>query len=324
MKHLHIYTQKADANGCVVGSWAIESALPGVAKCKFCECTVIYKSGAKSLTSHSETKKHKDNVKRSKHSSSQSQLNIDEALRNAQEKTSEEKQLAERTRKFEISLARSISHHKISFEFLDCLTTHLKTHCSDSAVIENMRLFRSKAEYVVKNGISKTYTDETIRLLKSCDGFSIGFDESEVNKTSELEILVQLSKSGNGVQLRHYRTIDLESGKAEVIVRTLLQQFDEDGVDYRSKMITSMTDGCNTMEGRLGGVKVKLQNEIKQFIDFGSCNDHHISNAMKHAVKAFDSDVEHVVVKNYQPLGGAKGKGLKKKKTLKKYVNRLV
>ena len=79
-----------------------------------------------------------------------------------------------------------------------------------------------------------------------------------------------------------------------------------------------MTDGCNTMEGRIGGVKVKLQNEVNQFIDMGSCNDHHISNAMKHAVKAFDSDVEHAVVDIYQDLGGAKGRGLKKKKDFEK------
>ena len=39
-------------------------------------------------------------------------------------------------------------------------------------------------------------------------------------------------------------------------------------------MFTSMSDGCNTMEGRLGGVKVQLQNEVNQFIDMGSCVHH--------------------------------------------------
>ena len=146
-------------------------------------------------------------------------------------------------KEFEITLARSISHHKISFEFFDCLTQHLKTYCGDSKVINSMQMKRSKAEYVVKYGVGKTYAEETIDLLKKCDAFCMGFDESEINKTSKLEILVKLSDS-DGIQMRHYKTIDLESGTAKSIVETLLGQFDEDGIDYKQKLISSMTDGC--------------------------------------------------------------------------------
>ena len=46
---------------------------------------------------------------------------------------------------------RSISHHKISFEFIDCLVNQLKTHCGDSAVIERMGSSHSKAEYCSGN-----------------------------------------------------------------------------------------------------------------------------------------------------------------------------
>ena len=175
---------------------------------------------------------HQENVKKTNHSSSQLQLNINDALTKAQGKTEEKKKLGEQTRNFEIALARSISHHKISFEFVDCLVNQLKTHCGDSAVVERMRLSHSKAEYLVKNGVGKTYAEETVRLIKACDASSIGFDESEVNKTSELEVIVKLSTKEGGVQLRHYRTIDLEDGKAETIVHTLLKQIDEDGIDY--------------------------------------------------------------------------------------------
>ena len=90
---------------------------------------------------------------------------------------------------------------------------------------------------------------------KECDAFSTGFDESEVNKTSEHEILVKLSHPVSGIKLRHYRTIDLYSGTAETIVDTILSSFDEDGINYRMKLVAPMTDGCATMQGKRSGVK---------------------------------------------------------------------
>ena len=46
----------------------------------------------------------------------------------------------------------------------------------------------------------------------------------------------------------------------------------------------------------------------------GSCNDHHLCNAIKHAVVKCDSDMHPALVNIYFDLGGAKGKGLAKKK----------
>ena len=48
--------------------------------------------------------------------------------------------------------------------------------------------------------------------------------------------------------------------------------------------------------------------------DLGSCNDHHIGNAAQKGVESFDEDVKEVLVNVYFDIGGAKGKGLKKKK----------
>ena len=82
-------------------------------------------------------------------------------------------------------------------------------------------------------------------------------EQDDRNKTTELEILVKLSVSG--IELRHYRTIDLFSGTAETIVDTILSSFDEDGIDYRRKLIAPMTDGCATMQGKRTGVKKRLK-----------------------------------------------------------------
>ena len=101
-------------------------------------------------------------------------------------------------------------------------------------------------------------------MMQNCDAFSVGFDESEINKTSELEILVRIS-SPSGLKLRHYRTLDLDSGTAENIARDLLTTLDEDGVDYKRKLLSAMTDGCNVMQGKHGGVKKILSDEIPEF-----------------------------------------------------------
>ena len=68
------------------------------------------------------------------------------------------------------------------------------------------------------------------------------------------------------------------------------------------------------MQGSIFGVKKRLSDKIPQFIDFGSCNDHHIANGLKHGVSEYDTDIQQALVNVYMDIGGAKGKGLKKKK----------
>ena len=53
-------------------------------------------------------------------------------------------------------------------------------------------------------------------------------------------------------------------------------------------------------------------------MDDGSCTDHHLSNAMKHAVHAFDPDIERALVNIYMDVGGAPGRELKREKHFEK------
>ena len=163
--------------------------------------------------------------------------------------------MKKRTKEFEISIARSLSNHNVTAAFAECLQAQLKKHCGDSVVVERMKLGKRKAEVLVRQGVAPAYREETIALLQNCYAFSVGFDESEINKTSEMEIMVRIASNENKIELRHYRTLDLYSVTAENIVDDLLSLFDEDGIDYRSKLLSSSTDGCNTMEGRHKGVK---------------------------------------------------------------------
>lgn len=127
------------------------------------------------------------------------------------------------------------------------------------------------------------------------------------------QVLCNISSSA-GVETRHYKTISLEAGDATTIVSALLDEFAMDGIDYKSKMITADLDGCNTMQGCHAGVITLLQKEVPQLSSLGSSTAHNLSNAMMHAVTASAPDIKEVLVDLYMDVGGAKGKGLKKKK----------
>ena len=223
------FLNAVDKYNVAVGSWAQETGRDGVARCKYCQSNVKFASGKNELFKHSERQKHRDATP--KEEGSVKQISISQAMQKITESEKEELEIKERTREFEISIARALSYHNISGDFIDCLQRQLKTHCGDSIVVQRMRMGRSKCQVMQRMGISPTYRAETVEMMKTCDSFSIGFDESEVNKISELEIMVRVS-SERGICLRHYRTLDLESGTAQGITDELFSQMDEDGVDY--------------------------------------------------------------------------------------------
>ena len=88
----------------------------------------------------------------------------------------------------------------------------------------------------------------------------------------------------------------MEGSDADTIVKSLLGEMDDDQIPWRGKLIAPMTDGCNTMAGFNKGVKTQLAKLVPELKDFGSCNDHHISNSAKHGCEAFDTDVKEVLV----------------------------
>ena len=315
------FLREKDKEGEVVGTWAEErKPNSGLVWCKICNTDVNFQSGRRDLLKHSMRTKHKDKVKSlvTEETKRLKQISLVESIEGKVRGSQEQEQVKEKTTRFEIDLARSLSRHKISNTFLDCLQDILKKHCGDSVVIQKMRLGKNKGAYLVRNGIGKTYREETVELLRKCDAFSIGFDETEINKTSQMEVLVKLAHPEFGIVLRHYRTIELKEGDAAALTNIIIESFNLDGVDFKKKLIAPMSDGCATMEGKKSGVKVRLSKEVEDMKDLGACNGHHISNAMKWGVRAFDEnsdpEVEDVLVDLFEDIGGSKGKGTKKMK----------
>ena len=140
----------------------------------------------------------------------------------------------------------------------------------------------------------------------------VAMDESEVNKRSELEICCNIS-SESDVESRHYKCVDLQAGDAETICNTLIGEMVEDKIPYKEKMLSLDLEGCSTMQGCMLGVITRMVREVPELSSLGSSNAHDLSNAMMHGVTAAFPDFNEALVDLYQDLGGAKGRGLKKK-----------
>ena len=155
---------------------------------------------------------------------------------------------------FEIAITVALARHSIPTAFVDCLLDTLKLHITDSEILKKVKIGRTKASYMTEFGLGEKYEQETIKKLKECVAFGISFDESEVNKISELEILVNIASKDGTVEARHYCCLDLAAGDAETIKTFIFDQFEEDGINYKDKLIDLATDGCPTMIGIRGGV----------------------------------------------------------------------
>ena len=289
-----------------VSDWAKQGG-PSKANCSVCVRTINFRKGVGELFKHSESTIHIRNKSTFPSKSSQPTINsfVDGMETDA---------LKAKAKDLEIAIVTFLSRHGVSPKQAECLMKIMKKFAPDSEIIKKASLGREKARYLTVHGVGEAFGEETVKKLKNCDAFSVQIDESEVNKVSQLEIVAKIATRGEGIETRHFKCVDLEAGDAETITDTLIDAFEEDGIDYKAKLIDVGMDGCSTMQGCKSGVITRLVEKVPQLVSTGSCNSHNCSNAMQHSTQAFDPDMKSALVDLHQDIGGAKGRGLKKKK----------
>ena len=302
--NLFIYSEARDKYGVKVGSWAVQKS-PGMAECKLCpDTTIKFLKGKVGLTQHSEGSKHR---KAAESASKGSSRQID--IRDALQADPEEEDIRRKVRDFEIDLVQTFGRHGVPPAVVECVTEVMKKHATDSEIVQRVQLGRTKVSYTTEHGLGATYEKETVNKLRKCDAYSVAFDESEVNKKSELAVIVKIASEEDGLEARFYKSIDLEAGDAETITETVLDAFTEDGINYQKKLISADMDGCSTMQGKRTGVITRLVQAVPQLSSMGSSNAHNISNAMMHGVLVADPDMKEALVDVYFDLGGGQGEG---------------
>ena len=266
-KNLEIYKDVSDKNGVKVGSWAIQKD-SGLASCKLCPlATINFSRGKVNLTQHSEGKKHKLATESNQRGEGSRQPDIREALGEAQDDD-----IKIKAREFENHMVQACARHDVPPGVVECLTEVVKRHITDSEIVKRVKLCRTKVSYVTEFGLAATYEKDTVRKLRNCDAFSVAFDESEVNKKSEMAVIVKFSNEESGLDARYYKSIDLEAGDAETITESLLDAFTEDEIDFKKKLISADMDGCSTMQGHKTGVITRLIAEVPQMSSMGTAH----------------------------------------------------
>jgi len=313
--YLSTVAEEKDKFNVKIKDWAVQDG-PGLYKCKVCPLakTNSFKKGKADLFKHSESEKHRRHFS-SNNNSSTSQPSIRDLV-SSQKKDD----TLEKTWDLEITLCLFLANHGIQYNAVDCLVDILKEKVTDSEIIKNLKLGRTKAGYLINNGIADYYETETIDLLKKSNAFAVSLDESEVNKVSQLEILVSLACGDDDMlkDTRHFTSIDIENTKADTIKDALLDSLLNKEVNVKDKLINISTDNCPTMIGKHNGVEKKVQEVVPEVYATGQCNAHNIANTMKYAVESFDPDIKLACVNSYQDIGGAEGMGVKRKKEYEK------
>ena len=294
-----------DDNKDRIGDWC-EQAGPGLFNCTWCNTfKKSFKNGKCELIKHANSAKHKSN----RPSASALPQPTLPGMFNKDKDEDDTKLQAEN---LAIALTLFFGRHDFPFEIAGCITEILKTYINDSKIVEQLTLGKDKMKYIAKFGLGEEFRNQTVQEMKDCLAFGLSLDESEVNKSSQLECVAKIATKEGTLELKHYATLEIEKTDAESIVKAVSEKMSEDGIDYRNKVIDLATDGCSTMVGERGGVVKKFKETVPDLPHTGSCSAHNVSNVMKHAVNAFDPDLKLLLVDLYEDIGGAKGKGLKK------------
>lgn len=86
---------------------------------------------------------------------------------------------------------------------------------------------------------------------------AIGFDESDVNKTSELENKGKIAIRDNKILLQYYKTISLESGDVNTIFNATVEKSRSDFINYENKYFIGVSH-VMLMQKVHNGLKKKL------------------------------------------------------------------
>ena len=119
--------------------------------------------------------------------------------------------------------------------------------------------------------------------------FSLNFDESTVNGTSQLDINVALLTEELLVERRMLTTIPLQGGTTgKEIASEVLSVLEKNDVDVKNLMSVA-TDGCGAMIGHMKGAQKYLRDRIPSLINTGGCMAHDLAILLKSSVKCLNS-----------------------------------
>lgn len=277
-----------DDNGDPIGKWCCpDKNNPTIARCKWCSKPIsIANNGKSSLLAHSKKDIHKG--RRKTVSSSANLFGFvksvpkDDVLKN--------KALCA-----EIQASLSLAEHNIPFMYADHFDELIKVAFEDSNVASSFHSKRTKASYLLTDGLLPHLHMEMVASLKT-NKFSLLIDESNKKYgTTYLNLLVKYFDERLGkVTTRFFKSVTIGHAKANDLTQKILEAINADSIP-KTNLLMVMSDSPNVMRGRRSGVITQLKEVMPHLIDIGGCTLHHVSNAAKYAAGEFGEHIEEFV-----------------------------
>ena len=208
--------------------------------CVLCLKASSCEKGRSELVRHDKGEKHKKRVQDNTSASSGSYLapsTIVNALKKSEELASNQRKSKDDAHKAEVMLSNLIATHNLPLHFYDCFAELLPKIITDSNIVKNMQLHGTKARYTLVHGIAPFVKEKVIKQMVKWP-FSLNFDESCKNKTSQLDIVVSFRNEQKRIQVSHFSTVDMKVGlTGENISDAVFEALEAEDIPFKKNLV---------------------------------------------------------------------------------------
>ena len=216
----------------------------------------------------------------------QRQQGIEDGVENLRKLNENKENVKKKLLTAQTLLANTFHHHNVNSEIFSCFSKIVGDMFPDSEVAKlwstnNSGMGSTKGDYYGLNGIAPFLKEGIISNLRASP-FSLSFDESSINKTSQLDLNVSYVQETVVIK-RFLETIEMKAGTtAEEIVEAVFRVLDTNKIPVKN-LVTISTDGCSAMLGKFKGVHAVMRERLPWLPDWGGCMAHSPSNMLKAA-----------------------------------------
>jgi hypothetical protein len=191
---------------------------------------------------------------------------IQDSFKKHEKAAKEQRKSKDQALRAEAALCSLIATHNLPLAMMDCLAVLLPKIITDSEIVKQMNLHRTKAVYTLEFGVAKHERDKILKQLALWP-FSLNFDESVKGKASQLELVVIFRNTKDLIQRSHLVTVNMkERLTGENISNAVFEAMDKMNINYEVGLVSERTDGCSTMLGVRIGCHAFSKKKVRYFI----------------------------------------------------------
>ena len=194
--------------------------------------------------------------------------------------------------KAEVLLAGFMAELHVPFLHADHLTEVMKKMFPDSKIAESMTMKRTKASYVMQEGIAVEESESLSSLCKNTK-FSLLIDESTDISVSQVLAIVVRFFQNRKVTDALLTTVEVEDSSAQGLYTAVKKVFHDRSVPL-SNIFGFGSDNCSTMMGVNSGFQALLKEDVPGVFIMG-CVCHSFALCANHASKHLPSWLESLI-----------------------------